>query len=181
VRTGWVLLEMMVSLTIFVFVALTVLGAIGQGITAAERTRDRTRAVDLARSTMAKLEAGLGTAQSLAGPVPLWEPPLDADAPFDEAEDGGFSEIAPAPSAWEVEIDTIPSEFPGLTHVIVTAVKRPSPESEETTASYTLQQLVHLAPEVEDTVGELDDIAAGATRGAPVGGPAGRSGGEGGR
>lgn len=178
-RPGWVLLEMMVSLTIFVFMALAVLGAIGQGLSAAERTRDRTQAVDLARSTMAKLEAGLGTVQNLAGPVAAWEPPLDPEAPFDETAGFGFSEIAPMPSPWEVEIDTLPSEFPGLTHVIVTAVKRPSPESDRVVASYTLQQLVHLAPEVEDTVGEIDDIAAGAMRGAPSGGSGSGDGGGG--
>lgn len=167
-RPAWVLFEMMVALTIFIFTALAVLGAISQGVTAAERTRDRTSAVDLARSTMSKLEAGLGTPQSLAGPVPAWEPPLDPDAPFDETADFGFSEVAPLPSPWEVEIDTIPSQFPGLTHVIVTAVKRPSPESDRVVASYALHQLVRLGPGVRDAVGELDDIAAGASRGAPA-------------
>lgn len=160
---------MMVSLTIFVFTALAVLGAVSQGISTAERTRDRTKAVDLARSTMAQLEAGLGTPQSLAGPVEPWEPEPDPDAPFDEHADLGFSDVAPPPSLWEVEIDTVPSQFRGLTHVIVTAVKRPSPESDLVSVSFVLHQLVRLAPEAEDTVGELDDIAAEAIRGAPSG------------
>ncbi len=166
-RCGWVLFEMMVALTIFVFTALAVLGAVSQGIATAESTRDRAKAVDLARSAMAKLEAGLGTPQSLAGPVLPWEPEPDPDAPFDEHADFGFSEVAPPPSLWEVEIDTIPSEFRGLTHVIVTAVKRPTPESDRVAVSYVLQQLVRLAPETEDTVGELDDIASEAIRGTP--------------
>jgi type II secretory pathway pseudopilin PulG len=160
-RRGWVLFEMMVAFTIFIITAAAVLGAVSQAVTAAERTRDRTKAVDIARSAMAKLEAGLGTAQTLAGPLMPWEPTIDPDAPFDETADFGFSEIAPLPSPWEVEIDTIPSRFPGLTHVIVTATKRPSPESDRIIASYALHQLVRMAPDIEDTVGEIDDMAIG--------------------
>ena len=169
-RRGWVLFEMMVALTLFVFTSMAVLGAVGQGFTSAQRTRDHAKAVDLARSTMAKLETGLGTPQNLAGPVPAWEPPLDGEAPFDESEAGGFSDLPPLPSLWEVEIDTIPSQFPGLTHAIVTVVKRAGPDSDWLVASYTLQQLVRLAPEGEDTVGEMDDIAAEALRGTPSSG-----------
>ena len=158
----------MVALTIFVFTALAVLGAVSQGISSAEQTRDRTKAVDLARSTMAKLEAGLGTPQSLAGPERPWEPEPDPEAPFDENADFGFSEAAPPPSLWEVEVETVPSEFVGLTHVIVTAAKRASAESDRVVVSFVLHQLVRLAPEGEDTIGELDDIATEAIRGAPA-------------
>ena len=168
---GWVLFEMMVALTIFIFMAVAVLGAVNQGLMSAERTRDASKAADLARSTMAKLEAGLGTVQNLAGPVPAWEPTLDADSgadvPFDESAPSGFSEEPPVDSLWEVEIETLPSEFPGLTHVTVTAVRRVSELSERVAASYTLHQLVRLAPETEDSVGELDDIGASV---APPGG-----------
>ncbi|MBK7406072.1 MAG: type II secretion system protein [Phycisphaerales bacterium] len=170
---GWVLLEMILALTIFIFTALTVLGSIAQGIAAAERTRSHAQAVDLARSTMAKLEAGLGTMQNLAGPVPAWEP--DA-APTDGADGpgaGGFSDTAPPPSLWEVEIDSLPSPFSGLTQVTVTVVKRPAPDSERVVASYSLHQLVHLLPERQDSVGETDPITTEGARGgrfAPTGG-----------
>lgn len=158
---GWVLLEMLAALAMFVMTALAVLGAIDRGLRSAERTRDQARAVDLARSTMTKLEAGLGTVQSLAGPVPAWEPglePVDPGAPFDESAAGGFSETPPAPSLWEIEIDTMRSEFPGLTHVTVTAAKRASPDGEAVVASWSLHQLVRLGPEGEDSVGELDEM-----------------------
>lgn len=167
VRTGggWVLLEMMVALAIFVLTALAVLGAVDRGLTSAGRTRDYAKAVDLATSTMAKLGAGLGTVQSLSGPVPPWEPPLVSDGPFDESAPGGFSETAPVDTGWEVEVDTVRSEFAGLTHVIVTVVKRPNPDSESLDVSYTLHQLVRLGDEGEDVVGELDDMAVEALRG----------------
>lgn len=161
---GWVLLEMMVSLAIFVVTALAVLSALDRGIASAERTRDRAKAVDLALSTMVKLEAGLGTVQSLVGPVPAWEPPLVSDGPFDESAPGGFSETVPEDTMWEVEIDTLRSEFPGLTHVTVTVVKRAGMDSDALVASYTLHQLVRLGDEGEDTVGELDDMAVEASR-----------------
>ncbi len=165
IARGWVLLEMMVSLAIFAMTALAVLAAIDRGLSSAERTRGQAQAVDLATSTMVKLEAGLGTVQNLAGPVPAWEPPLVSDGPFDESAPGGFSETLPAESLWEIEIDTIRSEFPGLTHVTVTVVKRASPDSESLVASYTLHQLVRLADAEEDVVGELDEIAIEAMQG----------------
>lgn len=162
---GWVLLEMMVSLAIFAMTALAVLGAVDRGLSSAERTRQQARAVDLATSTMAKLEAGLGTVQNLAGPVPAWEPPMVSDGPFDESAPGGFSEVPPAESGWEIEIDTIRSEFPGLTNVTVTVVKRPSPNSDSLVASYSLHQLVRLANPEDDVVGELDEMAIEAMKG----------------
>lgn len=171
-RDGWVLLEMLLALTIFVFTAMTVLGSIAQGIAAADRTRARSQAVDLARSTMAKLEAGLGTMQNLAGPVPAWEPVADADTPLDSEVDFGFSDTPPPPSLWEVEIDSLPSQFSGLTQVTVTAIKRPAPDSDRVIASYTLHQLVRLMPEQPDDVGAIDDISGAASRGSRFG-PAG--------
>jgi hypothetical protein len=107
--------------------------------------------VDLARTTMAKLEAGLGTVQNLAGPVPAWEPQLAA-----AGEGTGFADTPPAPSLWEVDIETLSSAFAGLTHVTVTALKRPAPESDRIVASYSLHQLVRLVPDSADTVGGLD-------------------------
>lgn len=168
---GWVLLEMLLALTIFVFMSIAVLGSVTQGIAGAERTRDRTRAVDLARTTMAKLEAGLGTVQNLAGPVPPWEPPLGGEGLTDESAVFGFGDAPPDPSLWEVEIDTLPSEFPGLTHVTVTAVKRPVPESPRVVASYSLHQLVRLGPDTADAVGGADAI--GSAGGVPH--PTGRA------
>lgn len=153
---AWVLLELLLALTIFVFTAIAVLGAIAQGISGAERNRNQMQAVDLARSTMAKLEAGLGTMQNLAGPVPAWEPPLTAETPFEDSTGTGFSETLPPPSLWEVEIDTLASDFPGLTHVTVTAVKRPAPDSEQVVVSFTMHQLMRLGPDVQDSVGAAD-------------------------
>lgn len=168
VRSGWVLLEMMVALAIFVMTALAVLSAVDRGLSGADRTRNAARAVDLACSTMAKLEAGLGTPQTLSGPVPAWEPPLTSDGPFDESVPGGFSETLPPDSLWEVEVDTIRSEFSGLTHVTVTVIRRASPDSDVLLASYTLHQLVRLAPEGDDVVGETDEMSIGPARGPGV-------------
>jgi type II secretory pathway pseudopilin PulG len=151
---GWVLLELLLALTIFVFTAISVLGAVSQGIAGAERTRDLAQAADLARSTMAKLEAGLGTIQNLAGPVPAWDPAAATDAEFSELG-AGSSDSPPLPSLWEIEIDTLASEFPGLTHVTVTAIKRPIPESERIAASFALHQLVRLGPDAADAADPL--------------------------
>jgi hypothetical protein len=155
---GWVLLEMLVALAVFTMTALAVLGAMDRGLRSAERTRDSARAVDLARTTMAKLEAGLGTVQSLSGPVPAWSPGLAGGAGFEDEAPAGFEESLPAESLWEVQIETRRSEFPGLTVVLVTAIKRAAPSSERVRASYTLGQLVRLGADEADTVGEFDDL-----------------------
>ncbi len=176
-RHGWLLLEMMIALAIFVGIAFVVLGSLGQGVASAQRTRDRARAVDLARSTMAKLEAGLGTPANLSGPVPAWAPD---DEPTDDASVGagvgpaqsvGFDESPRQPTLWEVEIDTLPSDFDGLTHVTVTVVKHDVPESDIAVVSYTLHQLVRLSAQADDSVGEVDALTREAIEGADTNAP----------
>lgn len=163
-RRGWVLFEMMVALTIFIFTSIAVLGAVSQGLAAAQRTAYQSKAVDLARSTMSKLEAGLGTVQNLSGPVAAWEPGTDgeasSDGSFDESSPANFADTPPEDSPWVVEIDTVPSQFQGLTHVVVTVVRHASAESDVVVASYSLHQLVRIAPKEDDSVGGLDEIGS---------------------
>ena len=173
-RRGWLLLEMMIALAIFVGTAFVVLGSIRQGISAVQRTRERARAVDLARSTMAKLEAGLGTATNLSGPVPAWQASdasADADgaAPFDENAAAGFADAPAPPTLWEVEVSTLPGQFPGLTHVAVTVVKHDAPGSNGVAISFTLHQLVRLATAPADSVGGVDALTTQAEEGARSG------------
>ena len=168
-RRGWLLLEMMIALAIFVGTAFVVLGSIGQGISAVQRTRERARAVDLARSTMAKLEAGLGTATNLSGPVPAWQAsdePADGADQFDENAVAGFADAPAPPTLWEVEVSTIPGQFPGLTHVAVTVVKHDAPDSDGVAISFTLHQLVRLATAPADSVGGVDALTTKAEKGA---------------
>jgi hypothetical protein len=114
---------------------------------------------------MARIEAGLETPQTLNGPVRAWQPDEGAAAPDGGPRGSGVLDMAPADSGWELQIDTEPSQFRGLTRVTVKALKRASEGSDQTEASYTLRQLVRLGGKGEDTAGSADSLADEAKRG----------------
>lgn len=169
-RRGALLLEAVLAVSIFVAFSIAILGLVGDSASALARARDETRAADLARSAIAKLEAGIANARTLAGPVPRWEEDPTTregdDASGPEGEGGGFSDAPPTPSLWELQIETDRSPFEGLTHVTVRAFKRASPDSDRTVASYTLRQLVRITADAEDRAGEEDALGEAARRGA---------------
>ena len=154
---GAVLLEVVLALTIFIGSALAILGAMGNAADAMEASRLQQRAVDLARSAMAKIEAGIESAETLNGPVPLWRD--------EEAGTGEFEDDVPAPSGWELEVRTEPFATGELTLVEIIATKKTA-SGEKTLVEASLRQLVRLSPPVSDTVGEEDAISSAAARGA---------------
>ncbi|MCA9288738.1 MAG: hypothetical protein KDA05_09155 [Phycisphaerales bacterium] len=159
-RRAWVLMEVILALSIFTMAALVVLSAMNQSFADVETARQRTHALDLARSALAQLEAGLKQPDELIGPVPAWS---EADtAPDTEL---AFEDDLPEPTGWELEIDTNASAFPGLTLVTVTALRRNGATGEPILAT-TLHQLIRLSSPIDDTVGEQDELATEAIRGA---------------
>jgi Tfp pilus assembly protein PilV len=165
-RRGGMLLEVIVSLAIFVVAGGAILNLVTQTMTGLERSREQARAADLARSAMAKIEAGIETAQTLNGPV-------------ERSAEGAAAVGGVGGEGWELEIDTEPSQFRGLTRVSVNAVKRVG-EAARVEAEYLLVQLVRLGGKGEDRAGEEDSIAEkarqglerqpGSGSGAPAGG-----------
>lgn len=149
-RRGALLLEAMLALAVFAMAGLAILGAMNRSSSALEAVGDARKAADLAASAMAEIEAGISRPETLHGQVPAWEP-----------EGEGFADAPPAPSLWELEIETEASGFPGLTKVSVRALKRAAPGSDTVVASYALTQLVRLSAEEEDSVGETDVLAGG--------------------
>ncbi|MFZ4573958.1 MAG: hypothetical protein ACOYN0_06145 [Phycisphaerales bacterium] len=149
-----ILLECIIALAIFVAAATTIYSVIVRSVDAAERTARIERAADLARGAMAQIESGVGTPETLNGPVPEWR----------DEKDGTFDENAAA-SPWELQIESEPSEFEGLTMVRVRAVQLDPPGSDRVVASFQLAQLVRLSPEREEKVQE-DPLAEAARRGA---------------
>jgi hypothetical protein len=166
-RRGALLLEIILALAIFVMAGSAILALVDRTASGVERARGAAKAADLARSAMARIEAGIGTPQTLNGPVLAWPESDDARAEDDESGDGIISSggIAPPESGWELEIDTEPSEFTGLTKITVRAIKRAAPDSEQLVAEYTLRQLVRLSGKGEDRAGGEDALAAEAKRG----------------
>ncbi|MGE3107345.1 MAG: hypothetical protein AB7G11_12795 [Phycisphaerales bacterium] len=149
---GALLLEVMLSLALFVAAGGTVLAVVSQGVGSIRAARERLHALDLARSAMAEIEAGIATVETLNGPAPEWTDP-DAEVPDDTRESG-----------WELIIETTPTEFDGLTLVSITAAR--SGGSGIDSSAYTLRQLVRLRDAAPDSVGDVDDVTRAAERGA---------------
>jgi hypothetical protein len=66
---------------------------------------------------------------------------------------------------WELEVNSEPSEFAGLTKVSVRALRRATPGGDRVTASYTLVQLVRLGTREEDSTGDRGELLDAAIRG----------------
>lgn len=159
---GVLLLEVMLALAIFVMAGIAILVMVEGTTSSIARSRDSARAADLARSTMARLEAGIGTVRTLHGPVRSWSEAADRE---DEFAVGFGDDVRGNQSPWEVEIETAPSQFEGLTSVSVHAFKRASRNSDQLIASYTLRQLVRLGAAADDEVGQEDSLLEQAQRG----------------
>lgn len=130
---GAVLFECVLALALFVACGLTIMAMMDRAASSVADTRDAQIAVDVARTAMAKIEAGIATPETLNGPVPAWRG--DSDASFDDD--------LPAGGGWTLEITTEPSQFTGLTKVSVHAYLELA-GTDQQLASYTLHQLVRL-------------------------------------
>jgi hypothetical protein len=153
------LLEVMLALALVVVVGLLVLGAVSRSTDALRAARERQVAVDLARSAMAKLEAGIESSTTLNGPVKAWAEGMNLAEVSEEGDETG----------WELIVETEPTTFDGLTYVTITARReRYNVASVDTGAgageSYTLRQLVRIAEKAEEGIGEKDDVMIEAER-----------------
>lgn len=126
-RRGALLLELVISLAILVGAGLAVLSMLSQGVRSAKEASEHLKAIDLAMSALAQIEAGIAEPESLNGPVPEWK---DEQATTGAA----FDESIPEPSGWSLEIETSRAGHADLTIVTVRAV-RDRPNGARFTAS----------------------------------------------
>lgn len=147
---GAMLLELVLALAVFVGAGLAILAAMDQAGRSLEVARDGLKAADLARSAMARIEAGLATPVTVNGPVPEW---------VDEEVGAGavFRDSPARASGWELVVQTEPSEFDGLTRVSITARRASAAGPRTDGPTYTLHQLVRLgaAEATADGAGEV--------------------------
>jgi len=147
VRRGLILLEVLLSLALFVMTSLALLSIVSDAVDGLRRSRDRLLAADHARGAISMIEAGLARPETLNGPVV----PSAAEATDDpgfigvdpgDAPQGSFVSVA----EWALEIETEQTEWPGLTLVAVRAY-RIDPEGFEIEgeSSFTLRQIVRVA------------------------------------
>lgn len=184
-RAG-ILLEVMLALAILVMSSIVLLGVAQQADAGLLRAQEEQRAMDLARSALALIEAGVQDAQALSGPVPEFsadavaerrdgadaggpEPRGGADASL--SGDAGAADVAPdelmaneglrfgaEAEAWHLEVEAEPSEFPGLTTVRVTAFRSASGRVEDAAVRASVEQLVRLRVDREDAVGDENEL-----------------------
>ncbi len=159
-RPGALLLEAMLALAIFVMAGSAVLALVSGSRQSMDRVALDRHAADLARSAMAKIEAGVESAQSLNGPVKPWSADPEGEIVFQV----GGEDPSKRESGWELRIETERSQFTGLTKVSVTAWKRRG-TGDEIAASYTLRQLVRLSGKGADEIGAQDELVEEAKRG----------------
>ncbi|MHC4948892.1 MAG: hypothetical protein ACYTG1_11615 [Planctomycetota bacterium] len=101
-RRGGLLLEVLVSIALFAGAAAFVLAAMRSALDGIDRAERRREALDLARSTIAELEAGLVSLGDLReGIAPGTDDALGPDLAL--------------PSRWRIDARTEPSPWRGLT------------------------------------------------------------------
>lgn len=145
-RRGGILLETVLALALFAGGAIFVLQSVRDGIAALDRSRNRQEAVDLARSAIARLEAGLINLEDLRqGQLVEGSGDWFDDGAFGESNGGDIS------TRYVIEALTSRSPYPGLTlvEVRISAAEagdgsRPGP------LLCTLRQLVRLRQGAED-------------------------------
>ena len=154
-RRGALLLEVMLSIALFVGAASFCLAATRSLFFALDRAERRQQVIDLARSKMAELDAGLISIQSLRGE---WSGAVGS-RPREESlkdEPGSARRL-------EIDVTTTRTEFQGLSLIELTVSEISDDGSlvdEGTAISFTLRQLVALR-ETDADAYEMDDILEG--------------------
>jgi hypothetical protein len=147
----------MIAMALFVGAAAIAYSVTADAHRALDEAWRRQQAVDVARSRMAELEAGLITPADLRGDG---APPIGStDAP-DRAEPG----LGASADEWEISLEAERSAFTGLTLVELTVSEpvpagseRGAPDAYVASISVTLRQLVRLRAADAEAF-ELDDI-----------------------
>jgi len=168
-RRAAVLFEVLLSIAIFAGAALFTLRAVRQGIGSLDRRQREARALDLAHTAMSLLEAGLIDLADLRE----GDPAVLAEALGDQPK---RFEDDPTIATWTIDAETRPTEFTGLTLVIVTVsdagggdpVASPNDEAGGGIVTVTMRQLLRLSPlaappyEADELVADLIDASGGA-------------------
>ena len=146
---GAMLLEIMLSIALFVGAASFCLAATRTLFSSLHRAERRHRAADLARSKLAELEAGLTSIQDLRGE---WRGDVGS-----RTRDASSLEDASA-AHWQMDVRTVPSPYRGLALVELTVGEDPG--SEPDPVSFTLRQLVALREQDVEQY-QPDELARG--------------------
>lgn len=143
------LLEVLLSLALFVVTSLMLLSIVGDSIDRLRRSRDLLNAADHARNAMSLIESGIARPETLHGAIEAGRGRGEAES-ADPSMVGFDPDDAPGgawagPPTWALDIETETTTTPGLTLVRVRAYRIDADGSEiEGEAGFTLRQLVRL-------------------------------------
>lgn len=118
-RRASVLLELMLALAILIALSGAIFGVVSRASNAVGEAALQERAADLARSAMARIEAGLATPATISGPA-----------------------IERGREDWTIEARSEASEFAGASIVTVTVTLPDPSDAGRSRASFALRQLV---------------------------------------
>jgi len=150
---GAILLEVMLALGLFVGSAAFCLAVTRSLFAALDRADRRQFAVDLARSRLAELEAGMVNLQELRGE---WRGGVGS-----REDDVDLEARAPV-RAWQIEVTTSLSEYRGLSliELTVTEVQPGTGAASDDGVRYTLRQLIALREQDAEDY-QVDDMMEG--------------------
>lgn len=138
-RRGALLLEVILALTIFIMVGLAAVDLASHALSSMQRTADLRRAVDIARTTISRIELGELAPESASGPVRQGASanPADGDA---AEEPPGMEGVG-----WSIRVGAEPGPVSELTLITVDVVRTSPGREAEPVSVYTLKQLVRLS------------------------------------
>lgn len=149
---GAILLEVLLAIGLFAGAATFCLGVTKSLFSAFDRTDRRRMAIDLARSKLAELEAGLISVQDLRGE---WSGGVGS-----RQDDVELDGVALGPH-WEIDAVTTRTEYPGLSLIELTITEVPPDGGVEGhVVSFTLRQLIALR-EQDPEMYEADEMLEG--------------------
>lgn len=149
-RRGAVLFELLVALAVFVVAASTLLATFGDVLGSIDRDTTTARAVDLARTRMSELEAGLVTIEDLRSEGP--RATSGGQTGSAEANGADAEDEATNREGLFVTASTTRSAFPGLTLVEIRVF-----QGEGSVPRFVLRQLMAM-PEDRTEGGDLQEV-----------------------
>lgn len=146
-RRGGALFEVMLSIALFVGAAALAMATTRSMLGSLDQAHRQQQAVDLARSKMAELRAGLVNVAD-----------LQAERAVGVGTFDHFNDEPGAQPLWDVQIRTERSEFGGLSIVTLTVIEN---SNHPDAVRYTLRQLVQLRDVAGEEAYEMDDLLEG--------------------
>lgn len=134
-RRGGFLLEVILSLAIFIMVGLAAVSLATNALNAARRSAELRLGLDLARSTLSRIEIGEISPEAAEGPAAAWQGSSSADG-----------DASPGLPGWWIDVQTEPGPLSDLTALTLRVRHDAAPGADGSRGEviYALQQVVRL-------------------------------------